>query len=102
MRSNKPAGARVDRLGRLCQEGTDIAAYLFQVPDDAAQRQRLGEILDDIIRVAARGRQRELPAIATELKGFLAQPPSLAGVAAFQEGFDRISKLWAAARSGIF
>lgn len=102
MRSNRPTGARVDRLGRLCQEGTDIAAYLFQVPEDPGQRQRLGEILDEVIRGTARSKARELPAIATELKGILAQPPSLEGVAAFQEGFDRMTKLWGAARSGIF
>lgn len=102
MRSNRPTGAPVDRLGKLCQEGTDIAAYLFQVPEDAAQRQRLGEILDEIIRCAARTNSRELPGIATDLKGVLAQAPSLAGVASFQEGFDRMTKLWAAARSGLF
>lgn len=92
----------VDKVGKLCYEGKDVAAYLYQVPDDEGQRQRLRGILDAILEATAKSSRRELPAIVKDLKGVLDAPPSIGGAEQLQDGFDRLVKLWQAARSGLF
>jgi len=57
--------------------------------------------LDAILQQAGR-QHRELPRIAQELKAALDQPPSPAQAELLQDGFDRMVKLWQAARSGLF
>jgi hypothetical protein len=91
----------LDAVGKLCYEGKDLAAYLYQVPDDESQRSRLRTVLDAILQQAGR-QHRELPRIAQELKAALDQPPSPAQAELLQDGFDRMVKLWQAARSGLF
>ncbi len=92
----------VDLLGRLCFEGQQIATYLFQVPDDEAERQRLGQIIDSILEQNPGSQNRELPRIARTMKEALSQPPSPMLVDQLVTGFDRIVSLWKLARSGIF
>lgn len=94
--------APADRLGRLLVQGADVAAYLFQVPDDEGERLKAAAILDGIRREAAPTNARELPKIAAELRRLLTGPASADQAARLQEGFDRMQRLWAAARSGIF
>jgi hypothetical protein len=45
---------------------------------------------------------RELPRIAGELLDKLAEPPSIPAAEMVQAGFDRMWRLWQAARSGLF
>jgi hypothetical protein len=98
----KNSGRRVmDPLGRLCFEGQDVANYLFQVPDDEAQWERVRGIVDAIMAETANTNRRELPAIAAELKAALSQPPSMMVAEQLMTGFDRITKLWKSARSGL-
>lgn len=94
--------APIDRMGRLLAQGADVAAYLFQVPDDHGERLKVAAILDEIRREAAPTNARELPKIAAALRRVLAEPPSSDQAARLQDGFDRMRRLWAAARSGIF
>lgn len=91
-----------DALGALCIEGKQSADYLWQVPDDAGVRQRLLEILDQIVVEATKQGRREMPAVAEELKIAARATPSPQQVDLLVNGFDRLLRLWEAARSGIF
>lgn len=93
----------MDEIGKLCHAGKDVAAYLYQQPTDDGQYRRMQEILDAIIQEAPKTPHRELKRIAEELKAQALQgPPSIAQAELLQDGFDRMVKLWQAARSGLF
>ena len=51
MANTKPH--HLDKLGKLCVEGQEVATYLFQVPDDQSQWQRIREIVDGILKETA-------------------------------------------------
>lgn len=91
----------LDALGKLVQEGKDAASYLWQVPDDAATRSRLQELLGAIRDQSARQGRREMPAVCEELLTALRASPSPQQVDLLQAGFDRLYKMWAAARTGM-
>ena len=92
----------MDRLGELCRAGRDSATYLWQVPDDQEVRRKLGEILAEIKVEAAKSGRQEMGRLVVELETALAASPSPQQVELLQDGFDRMSRLWAAARSGLF
>ena len=91
----------LDALGKLVQEGKDAASYLWQVPDDAAIRSRLRELLGAIRDLSAKQGRREMPVLCDELLTALRASPSPQQVDLLQDGFDRLHKLWAAARTGL-
>lgn len=91
----------MDPLGRLLFDGQELASYLFQVPTDGAQWARLGEIVDSVVREVAGSNRRELPQIADEMRGLLRLEPSVGVADQLVAGFDRMVKLWKAARSGL-
>ena len=87
--SLKNSGRRVmDPLGKLCFAGQDVANYLFQVPDDASQWEKIEKIVDAIIVEAAKTKRRELPNIAQEMKQALQQPHSMMLAEQLLSGFD--------------
>jgi hypothetical protein len=92
----------MDRLGELCKAGRDSATYLWQVPDDDSVRQKIGAILGEIKVEAAKGGRQEMGRVAVELQTALAASPSPQQVEILQDGFDRLMRLWAAAKSGLF
>jgi hypothetical protein len=92
----------MDRLGELCTAGRDSATYLWQVPDDETVRRKIAAILGEIKAEAAKGGRREMGRIAGELETALAASPSPQQVEILQDGFDRLLRLWAAAKSGLF
>jgi hypothetical protein len=92
----------MDRLGELCKAGRDSATYLWQVPDDQEVRRKIGEILAEIKVEAAKSGRQEMGRLVAELETALAASPSPQQVELLQDGFDRMSRLWAAARSGLF
>ncbi len=92
----------MDRLGKLCFSGHEVANYLFQVPDDEPQWERLREIVDGILQEASRTCHKELPRIAEEVRTALQQGASMQVVEQAMAGFDRMIKIWKAARSGLF
>jgi uncharacterized protein YpuA (DUF1002 family) len=103
----KPAPRRsvpplMDRLGELCKEGRNSATYLWQVPNDEGVRQKIAEILGEIKVEAAKGGRQEMGRLVVELETALAVSPSPQQVELLQDGFDRMSRLWAAAKSGLF
>ncbi len=92
----------LDDVGKLLFEGKDVADYLFQLPDDEAQRDRLRGLLDGLVEAAKVGGHNELPRIAGEVRATLAEPASPQSAEMVQVGFDRMVRLWQAARSGLF
>jgi hypothetical protein len=103
----KPAPRRqvpplMDRLGELCKSGRDSATYLWQVPDDESVRRKIAEILAEIKVEAAKGGRREMGRVTEELETAVAASPSPQQVEILQDGFDRLTRLWAAAKSGLF
>jgi hypothetical protein len=92
----------MDRLGELCKAGRDSATYLWQVPDDESVRRKIGAILAEIKVEAAKGGRQEMGRVVTELETAWAASPSPQQVELLQDGFDRLMRLWAAAKSGLF
>lgn len=93
---------QLDALGKLCVEGKQSADYLWQVPDDAAVRQRILEILD-LVETESRGQGRtEMPKVCEEMKIAARASPSPQQVDLLVNGFDRLYHLWESAKSGLF
>ena len=92
----------MDRLGELCTAGRDSATYMWQVPDDESVRRKIATILGEIKAEAAKGGRQEMGRITGELETALAASPSPQQVEILQDGFDRLLRLWAAAKSGLF
>ena len=100
-RHSRPA-PQLDALGKLCVEGKQAADYLWQVPDDAAVRARILEILD-LVEKESRGQGRtEMPKVCEELKIAARATPSPQQVDLLVNGFDRLYHLWESAKSGLF
>jgi hypothetical protein len=103
----KPAPRRqvpplMDRLGELCKAGKDSATYLWQVPNDESVRRKIAAILAEIKVEAAKGGRQEMGRLAAELETALGVSSSPQQVELLQDGFDRLIRLWAAAKSGLF
>ncbi len=102
-----PAGPRrssfplMDPLGELCFKGKSSTEYLWQVPGDAAVRAELVQVIASIKEESARAARREMGIIAGELELAIAASPSPQQVEILQDGFDRLCKLWQAAKSGL-
>jgi hypothetical protein len=92
----------MDRLGTLCKAGKDSATYLWQVPDDEGVRRKIVEVLVEIKAEAAKQGRKEMGRIVAELETAVAASPSPQQVELLQDGFDRLTRLWAAAKSGLF
>ena len=100
MKNSSPL--HLDRLGTLCLRGQEVATYLFQVPDDESQWQRMQAIVDEILKETDNSPRRELPRLASELKEAMDGTHDMMAADQLQSGFDRLVKLWKSARSGIF
>ena len=104
---NQPAPRRpfvplMDRLGELCTAGRDAAAYLWQVPDDEAMRARIVTLLAEIQVEGLKSGRREMTRLVDEMQTAAAASPSPQQVEILQDGFERLTRLWQAAKSGIF
>jgi hypothetical protein len=104
---SKPAPRRqipplMDRLGVLCKAGKDSATYLWQVPNDEGVRKKIVEVLAEIKVEAAKQGRQEMGRLVAELETAAAASPSPQQVELLQDGFDRLTRLWAAAKSGLF
>ncbi|PYO42640.1 MAG: hypothetical protein DMD29_03190 [Gemmatimonadetes bacterium] len=91
----------LDALGTLCTEGKQAADYLWQVPDDAAVREKILKTLDQIAVESRKQGRREMPKIAEDLKVIAQKTPSPQQVDLLVNGFDRLIQLWQAAKSGL-
>ncbi|HTC23395.1 MAG TPA: hypothetical protein VK688_03480 [Gemmatimonadales bacterium] len=91
-----------DRLGELCDAGKQSAEYLWQVPDDAEVRKQIADTLALIQTEVAKSGRREMGRLVEELQTAIAATPSPQQAEILQDGFDRLSRLWQAAKSGLF
>jgi hypothetical protein len=91
----------LDALGKLCAEGKEAAEYLWQVPKDQAVREKILALLDQIGTESAKQGRREMPRLVEELKVAAQATPSPQQVDLLVDGFDRLLKLWQAAKSGL-
>lgn len=91
----------LDSLGKLCADGKQTAEYLWQVPDDAAARQKIVTMLEQIAAEATRQGRKEMGRIVAELLPAARATPSPQQVDLLVDGFDRLTKLWQAAKSGL-
>lgn len=98
----RPFQPLMDRLGELCRDGKELAEYLWQVPHDEEIRKKLLGMLVDIKTEAAKQNRGEMGRIATELEVAAQSSPSPQQVEILQDGFERLTRLWAAAKSGLF
>ena len=88
-------------LGDAIIAGRDHATYLWQVPHDAETRNTIKCLLEFIRVESAREGRREMPSICAELLAALGASASPQQVDILQDGFDRLYKLWSAAKSGM-
>ena len=91
----------MDDLGKLCAEGMQAAQYLWQVPDDAQVRRQITDILAKIATHAQQQGRHEMGRIVDELTTAAKATPSPQQVDMLVDGFDRLTKLWQAAKSGL-
>lgn len=91
----------MDSLGQLCVDGKQAAEYLWQVPKDAEVRQKILHILSQIGTESAKQGRKEMPKLVDELKIAAQASPSPQQVERLVDGFDRLTKLWQAAKSGL-
>ena len=91
----------MDALGQLCADGKQTAEYLWQVPKDAAARQKILDLLNQIGAESTRQGRHEMPKLVEELKIAAQASPSPQQVELLVDGFDRLTKLWQAAKSGL-
>jgi hypothetical protein len=98
----KPIPPLMDRLGELCVTGRESATYLWQVPNDEGVRNKIAAILAEIKVEAAKGGRQEMGRLAVEMETALAVSASPQQVELLQDGFERMNRLWAAAKSGLF
>ena len=91
----------MDSLGKLCAEGKQAAEYLWQVPKDATVRRQILDLLNKIGVESANQGRNEMPRLVEELKIAAQATPSPQQVELLVDGFDRLTKLWQAAKSGL-
>lgn len=91
-----------DRLGELCAAGRASAEYLWQVPGDDAVRRRIADLLAEIKAEVAKTGRGEMNRLVDELQRAAAVSPSPQQAEILQDGFDRLVRLWQAAKSGLF
>lgn len=99
--TERHGGPLLDALGKMIVEGKDAASYLWQVPDDQATRQKVEQLLQKIREDSAKKGRREMPKVCDELLTALRASPSPQQVDLLQDGFDRLYKLWGAAKTGL-
>src|SRR6266576_2518174 len=91
----------MDALGQMCADGKDTAEFLWQVPKDPAARQKIMDLLIQIGIESLKQGRREMPKLVEELKTAAQASPSPQQVEMLVDGFDRLTKLWQAAKSGL-
>jgi hypothetical protein len=91
----------MDPLGQMCTDGKQTAEYLWQVPKDAAARQKIMDLLIQIGVESLKQGRHEMPKLVEDLKIAAQASPSPQQVELLVDGFDRLTKLWQAAKSGL-
>jgi hypothetical protein len=88
-------------LGRRIVEGRESAEYLWHVPDDAGTRAKLKLLLEEIREMSAKQGRTEMPKLCDEMLTALQASPTPQQLDLMQDGFNRLHKLWGAAKTGL-
>src|SRR3989441_8272112 len=91
----------MDALGQMCADGKETAEFLWQGPKDAAARPKIMNLLIQIGIESLKQRRHEMPRLVEELKIAAQASPSPQQVELLVDGFDRLTTLWPAAKSGL-
>jgi len=91
----------MDALGKLCADGKASAEYLWQVPDATQVGLKIVGILEQIGVEALKQNRKEMGRIVQDLATAAKATPSPQQVDLLVDGFDRLTKLWQAAKSGL-
>ena len=91
----------LDATGQAILEVKDAASFLWQAPEDESTRLRVIELLEQIKRDSAAKGRREMPHICQEMLTAARAEPSPQSVDILQNGFERLFRLWGAAKSGL-
>src|SRR2546422_6612834 len=83
----------MDALGQMCADGKETAEFLWQVPKDAAPRQKIMNLLIQIGIESLKQRRHEKPRLVEELKIAAQASPSPQPVELLVDGFDPPAKL---------
>lgn len=88
-------------LGARIKEGQESAEYLWHVPDDASTREKLRVQLEEIKALSAKKGRTEMPRLCDEMLAALQSSPTPQQVDLLHDGFNRLQKLWGAAKTGL-
>lgn len=91
----------LDELGKLCYEGQQVAEYLFQVPDDESQWERLQRVVQQLTPLLKPTKHQEMARVVTGVQDVLAGPHTMQAADQLQADFDRLVKLWQLSKSGM-
>ncbi|HSC58766.1 MAG TPA: hypothetical protein VLC11_04335 [Gemmatimonadales bacterium] len=91
----------LDTLGQSIQNGKELASYLWQVPGDADAHRRIEALVATIRKESAAQGRREMGRVCDEIERAAGASPTPQQVELLQDGFERLYKLWLAAKSGI-
>ncbi|MGD8727979.1 MAG: hypothetical protein PVH40_10060 [Gemmatimonadales bacterium] len=97
---NNP-GAPDAELGEKIKLGQETAEYLWHVPDDADTRRKLAGLLQEIKALSAQKGRTEMPKLCEELLEALRSDPTQQQVDLLHDGFNRLRKLFGAAKTGL-
>ena len=101
MNDSSDSPQHLDKLGQLCNDGLDIARYLYQVPDEEGERERARAIIKAVLDQPGVRSRRELPKVAEEMLESLDGEATPMSAGLLQEGFERMIRLSQAAKSGL-
>jgi hypothetical protein len=90
-----------DVLGIKIAEGKQAVEYLWHVPDDASTREKVTTLVEEIRDLSSKKGRREMPSLCDELLTALRASPSPQQVDMLHDGFNRLHKLWQAAKTGL-
>src|SRR2546428_13867602 len=97
-RSRQPL---LDQLGKMCTDGKETAEYLWQVPKDAAARQKILDLLTQIGTESVKQGREEMARLVEELEIAAQALPSPPQGELFGGGFESMAQLLQAAQSGL-
>jgi DNA-binding MarR family transcriptional regulator len=88
-------------LGDKIKLGQETAEYLWHVPDDTDSREKIRVLLDEIKELSAKKGRTEMPRLCDDLLEALRSDPTQQQVDLLHDGFNRLQKLFGAAKTGL-
>ena len=100
MMPNDPSASDA-QLGEKIKLGQESAEYLWHVPDDIGIRDKLRVLIVEIKELSAKKGRTEMPKLCDEMLEALQSDPTQQQVDLLHDGFNRLQKLFGAAKTGL-